>query len=61
MKAAVFYEKQDLKIEEIGMPTVGPEDVLVKVMACGICGTDVHIFHGDEGRGSYPRRHGAGS
>lgn len=54
MRAAVFYKKYDLKIEEIDMPTVGPEDVLVKVMACGICGTDVHIFHGDEGAAATP-------
>lgn len=54
MRAAVFYKKHDLKIEEIDMPTVGPEDVLVKVMACGICGTDVHIFHGDEGAAATP-------
>ncbi len=54
MRAAVFCKKHDLKIEEIDMPTVGPEDVLVKVMACGICGTDVHIFHGDEGAAATP-------
>lgn len=55
MKAAVFYEKNDLRIEEIPMPKAGKGEVVLKVMACGICGTDVHIFHGDEGAAPTPR------
>ncbi len=55
MKSAVFYEKCDLKIEEIEKPTPKSDEVLIKVMACGICGTDVHIFHGDEGAAATPR------
>lgn len=31
------------------MPPVGPRDVLIQVKACGVCGTDVHIFDGDQG------------
>lgn len=54
MKAAVFYGKHDLRIEEIEMPKVKAGEVLVKVMACGICGTDVHIFEGDEGAAATP-------
>lgn len=54
MKAAVFYEKNDLRIEEIEKPEVKPGEVLIKVMACGICGTDVHIFNGDEGAAKTP-------
>lgn len=49
MKAAVFYKKNNLRIENIEKPTPKPGEVLVKVMACGICGTDVHIFEGDGG------------
>ena len=49
MKAAVFYGKHDMKVEEVPMPQVGDRDVLIKVEACGICGTDVHIFEGDKG------------
>lgn len=49
MKSAVFYGKHDMRIEESPMPQVGPEDVLIQVMACGVCGTDVHIFEGDKG------------
>lgn len=31
------------------MPKVGPKDVLIRVKACGVCGTDVHIYEGDKG------------
>lgn len=54
MKAAVFYGKHDLRIEDISVPAVGPQDVLIRVHACGVCGTDVHIFHGDEGAAQTP-------
>lgn len=49
MKSAVFYGKHDLRIEERRMPGVGPKDVLIRVKACGVCGTDVHIYEGDKG------------
>lgn len=49
MKSAVFYGRHHLKIEEYGMPAMGPHDVLIKVKACGVCGTDVHIYEGDKG------------
>lgn len=49
MKSAVFYGKKDLRIEESAMPKVGERDVLIQVKACGVCGTDVHIFQGDKG------------
>lgn len=49
MKSAVFYGKHDLRVESSPMPKVGPEDILIQVKACGICGTDVHIYEGDKG------------
>ena len=49
MRSAVFYGKHDLRVEEHEMPEVGPEDVLIQVKACGVCGTDVHIYEGDKG------------
>lgn len=49
MKSAVFYGKHDLRVEEYEMPKVGPKDVLIQVKACGVCGTDVHIYEGDKG------------
>jgi len=47
MKAAVFYDVGDMRIESVPDPTPGPEDVLVQVALCGICGTDRHIMHGE--------------
>ena len=49
MKSAVFYGRHDLRVEERPIPEVGPQDVLIQVKACGVCGTDVHIFEGDKG------------
>ncbi len=49
MKSAVFYGKHDIRIQEHEMPAVGPKDVLIRVKACGVCGTDVHIYEGDKG------------
>ena len=49
MKSAVFYGKHDMRVEESPMPKVEAEDVLIQVKACGICGTDVHIYEGDKG------------
>lgn len=54
MKAAVFYGKHDLRVEEIAKPSAGAGEVVIRVMACGICGTDVHIFEGDEGAAATP-------
>jgi len=47
MKAAVFYKPYDIRIEERAVPKYGKNDILIKVRAAGICGTDVHIFSGD--------------
>ncbi len=54
MKAAVFYGKHDLRLEELEMPKAGQGEVVINVKACGICGTDVHIFEGDEGAAATP-------
>lgn len=55
MKAAVFYQKKQIIIEDIDVPNIKEDEVLVKVMACGICGTDIHIYEGDEGAAATPR------
>ncbi len=44
MKAMVFYgTEHHLKLEEVPIPQIGPDDVLVRVRAAGICGSDIHI------------------
>lgn len=49
MKSAVFYGKHDIRVEDIKSPEILDDDVLVEVKACGVCGTDVHIYEGDKG------------
>lgn len=45
MKAAIFYSpNQPLKIEHWKTPTVRPNEVLIKVAACGVCHTDLHYI-----------------
>ncbi len=47
MKAAILKElRKPLSVEEVDVPELGPGEVLVKTMACGICGTDLHIIDG---------------
>lgn len=41
MRAAVYYPSKEIKIEDLPIPKIGPGEVLLKVRACGICGTDV--------------------
>lgn len=49
MKAGIYYSKNDLRITEAEKPTPKANEALIRVKACGICGTDVHIFCGDGG------------
>lgn len=50
MKAMVLTEYKHLEIQELPVPDVGPDDVLVEVKACGICGSDIHGYDGSTGR-----------
>jgi D-arabinitol dehydrogenase (NADP+) len=48
MKAAVLEAIKKITIKsDVPPPSIGPRDVLVRAKACGICGTDVHIWEGD--------------
>jgi (R,R)-butanediol dehydrogenase/meso-butanediol dehydrogenase/diacetyl reductase len=44
MRAAVFHGNHDLRIEEVPEPVAGPGDLLLRVGAAGICGTDAHEY-----------------
>ncbi|MFX1509459.1 MAG: NAD(P)-dependent alcohol dehydrogenase [Promethearchaeota archaeon] len=39
--------KKPLKLEEVDVPKTGPKDALIKIQACGVCHTDVHLSHGN--------------
>src|SRR5436305_389500 len=46
MRAGVFREKGIVRLEEVPVPEIGDSEVLIKIAACGVCGTDIKkIFH----------------
>jgi alcohol dehydrogenase, propanol-preferring len=47
MKAAILRPSQPLTIEEVTTPNLTPNHLLLRVLACGVCRTDLHIFEGD--------------
>ena len=52
MLAARWYGPKDLRVEQAPLPAIGPDEVLIKVLAANICGTDLRIYHG--GHRHYP-------
>ena len=46
MKAAVYHGPGDLRVEEVPVRKLKDNEVKIQVKYCGICGTDIHIFHG---------------
>ncbi len=50
MKALVLTAYNEFSYEDMPDPAPGPDDVLVRVRACGICGSDVHGMDGSSGR-----------
>ncbi|KAL2821373.1 chaperonin 10-like protein [Aspergillus cavernicola] len=47
MKALLYDKPEVHKITEIPVPTLRENDILIKVKACGVCGTDLHIHEGE--------------
>lgn len=54
MKALVYHGERDIRLEEIEKRMPEPNEVLIKVQACGVCGTDMHIFEGAQGAAPTP-------
>ncbi len=50
MKALLLSQYQQLEIADFPVPTPGSREVLIRVAACGICGSDVHGYDGSSGR-----------
>jgi L-iditol 2-dehydrogenase len=50
MKALLLSEYKKLEIADVPIPVPGPGELLVRVAACGICGSDVHGYDGSTGR-----------
>ena len=49
MKATYFMGHETFEVHECPIPKAKPGTVVVKNYACGVCGTDVHIYHGEKG------------
>lgn len=47
MKAVRLEGVGNIALREVGKPAAGPDDLLVRIEACGVCGTDRHLFHGE--------------
>ena len=55
MKAMVLRGGGDLNCETVPDPAPGPGEVVIRVHACSICGSDLHAFHGKHPRLTFPR------
>jgi L-gulonate 5-dehydrogenase len=55
VKAVLVKEPQNLDVVNLPEPSPGPGEVLVRVRAAGICGSDMHIYHGTNPLAEYPR------
>ncbi len=49
MKASYFVKNETFEVRETPQPKAAAGTVVVKNMVCGVCGTDVHIYHGEPG------------
>ncbi len=47
MKALVYTAPREFQIKEVDYPRLGENQVIIKVMACGVCKTDLHIHNGE--------------
>jgi threonine dehydrogenase-like Zn-dependent dehydrogenase len=47
MKAAAFFGKKDIRLVDVTDPKPSDDGVLIKVKACGICGSDIHVYNSD--------------
>ncbi|MDD5170994.1 MAG: alcohol dehydrogenase catalytic domain-containing protein, partial [Syntrophales bacterium] len=47
MKAAVLHGARDIRTETVSDPVLEPHGVIVKVRACGVCGSDLHVYKRD--------------
>jgi len=54
VKAAVLHGVQDLRVQDLADPEPASNEVLVRVEAAGLCGTDVHMWEGTNQEGTFP-------
>jgi len=54
MKQAVMIKPEEIEFQEVPVPAIQDDEVLVKVMCIGVCGSDIHVYHGKHPYTSYP-------
>lgn len=54
MLQAVMVKPGEIEFHQVDKPTPGPKDVLIKIKNIGVCGSDIHVFHGLHPYTSYP-------
>jgi 2-desacetyl-2-hydroxyethyl bacteriochlorophyllide A dehydrogenase len=54
MKAVVIEDPNRVAVKQIADPTPSPSEAVIKVDACGICGTDIHVLRGEFAPTRYP-------
>lgn len=54
MKAVVIEEPNEVVVKEVDDPTPAPGEAMIRVTACGICGTDIHVIRGEFEPTRYP-------
>jgi len=58
MKALLLSQYNQLDLADLPAPEAGPDEILVRVAACGICGSDVHGYDGTSGQANSTHRDG---
>jgi len=58
MRQAVLTGPGEFTIAELPVPEIGPDEVLLRVAACGVCASELDIYQGAAGHASYPWRPG---
>ena len=54
MKAVVIEKPNQVSVKQVDEPSPAPDQALIKVEACGICGTDIHVIRGEFAPTRYP-------
>ena len=54
MRAVIIDAPANIRVGNVSEPTLRSDELLIRVEACGICGTDLHIIDGESPLASYP-------
>jgi L-iditol 2-dehydrogenase len=54
MKQAIMTNPGQIEIHEVSVPVPGPGEVLLRIQRIGVCGSDIHVYHGKHPLTSYP-------